>query len=68
MTILLDIPAKGTLQYLLSAFLGAYNRRSDIMERAVRVDERIRAQIEKLDTAGEALKETVENNQPNIGE
>jgi len=66
--ITLEIEKRGTLYFILNAFLGAYNRRTDVMERAVKVDEQIRAQIKKLDTAGEALKETVENNQPNTGE
>lgn len=28
-----DIPEKGTLQFLLNAFLGAYNRRTDVIAR-----------------------------------
>lgn len=54
----------GTLYFLLSAFLGAYNRRTDVMERAVKLDERIKALTHKLDTAGESLKDTVKKNQP----
>jgi hypothetical protein len=52
------------LAFLLSAFLGAYNRRTDVMERAVKLDERVQAVIHKLDTAGESLKDAVEANQP----
>lgn len=54
----------GNLYYLLSALLGAYNRRTDVMERAVKLDERIESMRRRLDTAGESLKETVERNQP----
>lgn len=54
----------GNLYYLLSALLGAYNRRTDVMERAVKLDERIESMRRRLDTAGESLKETVEQNQP----
>lgn len=28
-----DVPEKGTLQFLLNAFLGAYNRRTDVLAR-----------------------------------
>jgi len=50
---------------LLKAFLDAYNRRTDVMERAVKLDERLSAMKHKLDTSGEALKDAVERNQPN---
>lgn len=59
-----EIDKSGTLYFLLNAFIGAYNRRTDVMERAVRLDERIREATHKLDAAGESLKETVKNNQP----
>ena len=52
------------LYFLLNAFLGAYNRRTDVMERAVKLDERINAVTHKLDTAGEKLKDAVDRNQP----
>jgi len=58
------IKRESHLAFLISAFLGAYNRRTDVMERAVKLDERVQAVIHKLDTAGEALKDAVENNQP----
>lgn len=54
---------EGSLYFLLNAFLGAYNRRTDVMERAVKLDERIREATHRLDVAGESLKETVNNNQ-----
>jgi len=59
-----DIKRNGNLYYLLNAFIGAYNRRTDVMERAVKLDERIRAATHKLDTAGDALKDAVKDNQP----
>lgn len=61
---LLEIGKDSSLFYLLNAFLGAYNRRTDVMERAVKLDERIRGVTEKLNAAGESLKQTVQNNQP----
>jgi hypothetical protein len=59
-----EIRKTGNLFYLLNAFLGAYNRRTDVMERAVKLDERVQAVIHKLNTAGENLKQAVDNNQP----
>jgi hypothetical protein len=59
-----DIAKAGNLYFLLNAFLGAYNRRTEIMERAVKLDERIKAATHKLDEAGENLKTSVEENQP----
>lgn len=61
---LIEVRESGKLYYLLSAFLGAYNRRTDVMERAVKLDERVNALKHKLDTAGEELKDAVERNQP----
>ena len=52
------------LAFLINAFLGAYNRRTDVMERSVKLDERVQAVIHKLDTAGESLKDAVDRNQP----
>ena len=60
----LEISKTGNLYFLLNAFLGAYNRRTDVMERAVKLDERLQSLTHKLDTAGESLKQTVQNNQP----
>lgn len=54
----------GTLFFLLNAFIGAYNRRTDVMERAVKLDERVKAVTHKLDVAGESLREAVNKNQP----
>lgn len=58
-----EIDKTGALYFLLNSLIGAYNRRTDVMERAVKLDERIRAAAHKLDTAGESLKQTVQNNQ-----
>lgn len=60
-----EIRKQGNIFFLLNAFLGAYNRRTDVMERAVKLDERISAMTHKLDSSGEALKDAVERNQPN---
>jgi hypothetical protein len=60
-----EIDKTGNLYYLLNAFIGAYNRRTDIMERAVKLDERIADMRQKLDAAGNELKAAVDNNQPN---
>ena len=60
-----EIEKGGNLYYLLNALLGAYNRRTDVMERAVKLDERIEAVRLKLDAAGNELKAAVDNNQPN---
>ena len=60
---LLEVGNDSKLFYLLNAFLGAYNRRTDVMERAVKLDERIRGVTQKLNTAGESLKQTVQSNQ-----
>jgi hypothetical protein len=59
-----EVEKAGNLYYLINAFIGAYNRRTDVMERAVKLDERVKALTHQLDTAGEALKESVEKNQP----
>lgn len=59
-----EVEESGNLYYLLNALIGAYNRRTDIMERAVKLDERVESMRHKLDNAGESLKETVERNQP----
>lgn len=55
----LDIEQGGSLYFLLNAFIGAYNRRTDVMERAVKLDERIRSATQKLDNAGESLKDAI---------
>ena len=59
-----EISKDGTLYFLLNAFIGAYNRRTDVMERAVKLDERVKALTHKLDAAGNDLRETVNKNQP----
>lgn len=59
-----EIRKSGNLYFLINAFIGAYNRRTDVMERAVILDERIKAATHKLDIAGESLKQTVKDNQP----
>lgn len=59
-----EISKEGGLFFLLNAFLGAYNRRTDVMERAVKLDERVKALTHKLDTAGNALRDAVDKNQP----
>lgn len=59
-----EVEERGNLFFLLNAFLGAYNRRTDVMERAVRLDERVKAATHKLDVAGDSLRNTVNNNQP----
>lgn len=56
-----EVSKNGSLYFILSAFLGAYNRRTDVMERAMKLDERIRTATHKLDTAGEALKDAVDD-------
>jgi hypothetical protein len=60
-----EIRKGGNLYFLLNAFIGAYNRRTDVMERAVKLDERLKLLTHKLNTSGEALKDAVERNQPN---
>ena len=60
----LEISKSGNLYFLLNAFIGAYNRRTDVMERAVKLDERVHALKAKLDAAGNELKEAVDHNQP----
>ena len=60
----IEIDKGGALYFLINAFIGAYNRRTDVIERAARLDERIRNATQKLDRAGESLKQTVKNNQP----
>lgn len=59
-----EISKEGSIYFLLSAFLGAYNRRTDVMERAVKLDERVKAVTHKLDVAGDSLREAVNKNQP----
>lgn len=59
----IEIDKGGTLFFLINAFIGAYNRRTDVMERAANLDERIRNVTRELDTAGESLKQTVKSNQ-----
>jgi len=59
-----EVDKTGNLYFLLYAFIGAYNRRTDVMERAVRLDERIKGVTEKLDAAGNKLKDSVQQNQP----
>lgn len=59
-----EVSKDGALYLLLNAFLGAYNRRTDVMERAVKLDERVKALTHKLNTAGESLRKAVDNNQP----
>lgn len=54
----------GVLLGLLTSFLEAYNRRTDVMERAVELDERVKSITHKLDVAGENLREAVNKNQP----
>lgn len=60
-----EISKSGNLFYLLNTFLGAYNRRTDVMERAVKLDERVQAMRNKLDSAGESLQDAVNRNQSN---
>ena len=59
-----EVEKTGNLYFLLNALIGAYNRRTDVMERAVKLDERVQAVIHKLDTAGDKLKDAVDKNQP----
>lgn len=59
-----EISKEGSLFFLFNAFLGAYNRRTDVMERAVKLDERVKAVTHKLDVAGDSLRDTVNKNQP----
>jgi len=56
-----EIRKAGNLYFLLNSFLGAYNRRTDVMERAVKLDERIHALKEKLDAAGGELQTAIDN-------
>lgn len=62
--ITIRVDRESHLAFLINALLGAYNRRTDVLERAVKLDERIAAATRKLDAAGNALKEAVDNNQP----
>ena len=59
-----EVEKTGNLYFLLNAFIGAYNRRTDVMERAVKLDERVQAVIHRLDAAGDKLKDAVDKNQP----
>lgn len=59
-----EVRKQGNIYFLLNAFLGAYNRRTDVMERAVKLDEQIHTLRAKLSEAGDSLKEAVERNQP----
>lgn len=59
-----EIRKTGNLYFLINAFIGAYNRRTDVMERAVKLDERVKAITHKLDTAGNQLRDAVDKNQP----
>lgn len=59
-----EVRKAGNLYFLLNAFIGAYNRRTDVMERAVKLDERLQELKNKLDAAGEELKSAVDKNQP----
>lgn len=59
-----EVEEKSKLYFLLNSFIGAYNRRTDVMERAVRLDERVKAVTHKLDVAGDSLRDTVNKNQP----
>ncbi len=63
-TSIVEITKSGNLYFLLNSMIGAYNRRTDVMERAVKLDERIRAVTHDLNEAGNDLKSTVEKNQP----
>ena len=58
-----EVEKTGNLYFLLNAFIGAYNRRTDVMERAVKLDERVQAVIHRLDAAGDKLKDAVDKNQ-----
>jgi len=77
--VIITVEKQGSLYFLLNAFLGAvnkgidvwqrsYDRRTDVMLRIAQADPRIAAMIKKLDTAGNALDESVKANQPNKGE
>lgn len=60
-----EVDKHGHLAFLISAFLGAYNRRTDAMLRIAQADPaKIAAMIEKLDTAGAQLDAAVKANQP----
>jgi len=59
MKLTLEIDQRGSLYFLLHSLIGAYNRRSEIMERTVRLDERIKTLTHKLDTAGDTLQDAV---------
>jgi uncharacterized membrane protein YeaQ/YmgE (transglycosylase-associated protein family) len=59
-----EVEKTGSIYSLLNAFLGAYNRRTDVMERAVKLDERVKRVTHNLDTAGDALRDAVNANQP----
>lgn len=55
-----ELEKVGNFYYLLNALLGAYNRRTDVMERQVKLDERVQSVIHKLDTAGEKLQDAID--------
>lgn len=59
-----DVKKTSDLYYLLNAFIGAYNRRTDVMERVIELDERLNAMRGELDVAGTGLDKAVKTNQP----
>ena len=59
-----EIKKAGNLYFLINAFIGAYNRRTEAMERAVKLDERVKTLTNNLNTAGNELKDAVDHNQP----
>lgn len=63
-----EIRKSGNLYFLINAFIGAYNRRTSVMERAVQLDERVQALTHKLDTAGNNLQDAIDRNQSTEGE
>lgn len=62
-----EVDKHGHLSYLITAFLGAYNRRTDAMLRIAQNDPaKIAAMIDRLDKAGTQLDTAVKANQPKV--
>lgn len=60
MTFNLEINGQGTLYYLINAFIGAYNRRTDVMARALAEQQKVDQLATEIQKVSNELKQAVQ--------
>ena len=64
-----EVEKSGNLYYLINAFIGAYNRRTDVLQKANETDPAtLKTLADRLNQSTAALDAAVKANQPPKGE